>query len=558
MAATRSKFSGGGYVGLYGPSITAVLVQYEGDYRPAHTYLLAGGERVRLSRAELLGTVRRQAAALRAAGVGAGDRLALVQEDPATFVPAFLGALWVGAVPVALAPPPPVGRRDAWRDTMTALLAAVTPQMVCLSGEAEAALKPSRAVTYEALAAEAEVVGPDTAEPVEKDLNATAYLQFSSGSTGQPRAVVVSAGSLRANCRAIMIEGLRADPDRDVGVTWLPLHHDMGLAGFVLAPLTVGVPVVFLPTRAFVRDPSAWMRLMSEEHGTISFASTFAYALAARRPKPDGLNLSAVRVLGCGAEPINADVLRAFVSVYRPAGLDPCVLLPCYGLAESTLAVTFGGAGQGLRTDRVRRGPLQEHGHAEPAGADEDAFEVVECGRPFPGHEVTVVDDERWPLPERTIGEVMVAGPSVAAGYDGEPETAFMPDGRLRTGDLGYLADGSLFITGRKKDLLIVRGRNVDPQRLEWLAETVPGVRSGGVVAFTRPGAETEEVVVVAECRDEGSPEVARKIGLLAVRDLQVAVSDVVLVGAGKVPRTSSGKPRRQEARRRYLAGELR
>ena len=333
---------------------------------------------------------------------------------------------------------------------------------------------------------------------------------------------MVTRRSLAAGGEAI-VRGLSLEGERDVGVCWLPLHHDMGLIGFVCAPLLAGVPVVFLPTSAFVRDPGVWMRTVAAYRGTVTYGPTFAYGLAARRVRDvDGLDLSCLRVLGCGAEPVHAPTLERFAEAYRTAGLRPEAFTPSYGLAEATLAVSFA---HGLRT---RDG-------------------VVECGQPVPRHEVSIVDGEIW-----------VRGPSVAAGYLDEPAPeTFRPDGWLRTGDLGYLRDGALYVTGRRKDVLIVRGANTDPQHLEWAAATVPGVRESGVVAFTRPGTDTEEVVLVVECPPNAPSTVEEQVRAAVLAPLGLPVSDVVRVRPGTIPKTTSGKPRRQETRRRYLAGEL-
>jgi fatty-acyl-CoA synthase len=349
--------------------------------------------------------------------------------------------------------------------------------------------------------------------------------------------VRVTRGSLAANCAAIAA-GLGLDPARDIGVSWLPLHHDMGLVGFGCAALAAGVPVVFVPTTMFLRDPGVWMRTVSAHRGTVTFGSSFAYSLAARRVRPEEvahLDLSCLRVLGCGAEPINAAALTRFLAAYAPAGLDPAALTPAYGLAEATLAVSFAN---GLRAD---------------------AAGTVDCGRPLPGHEVAVVGAAGVPRAAGEVGEVWVRGPSVAAGYLGEPAAdAFTGDGWLRTGDLGYLdRGGNLYIVGRVKDVLVVRGVNTDPHRVEWAAATVPGVREGGVVAFTRPGPETEEVVVVAECASPARRGLPEAVRAAVTASVGLAVADVAGVPAGTIPKTTSGKPRRQETRRRYLAGEL-
>lgn len=233
--------------------------------------------------------------------------------------------------------------------------------------------------------------------------------------------------------------------------------------------------------------------------------------------------------------PVNAAAVSRFLAAYAPAGLDPAALTPAYGLAEATLAVSFAS---GLRAD---------------------ADGAVDCGRPVPGHEVAVVDAAGVPRARGETGEVWVRGPSVAAGYLGEPASdAFRRDGWLGTGDLGYLdGDGHLYITGRAKDVLVARGVSTDPHRVEWAAASVPGVREGGVVAFTRPGPETEEVVVVAECANRALPGLPEAVRVAVAESVGLAVADVVWVPAGTIPKTTSGKPRRQETRRRYLAGEL-
>jgi fatty-acyl-CoA synthase len=490
------------------------LRAYAGDPRPAHTYLRADGTARRLTRAVLHDEVVSRAAALRELGVGAGDRVAIVADEAEWFVPTFLASLWLAAVAVPLAAPPPIGRRDVWSAALGEALTKVRPKLVCARAGA-------RGDWPGVVVVDVTPSGGRTAL-VEAASRAPAYAQFTSGSTGRPRAVMVTRGSLAANCEAI-VRGLSLDGDRDVGVCWLPLHHDMGLVGFVCAPLLAGLPVVFLPTSAFVRDPGAWMRTMAAHRGTVTYGPTFAYGLAARRARDiDGLDLSRVRVLGCGAEPVHAPTLLRFAEAYGAAGLRPEAFTPSYGLAEATLAVSMA---HGLRTHNG----------------------VVDCGRTVPGQEVSIVDGEIW-----------VRGASVAAGYLDEPAPdTFRPDGWLRTGDLGYLHDGGLHVTGRRKDVLIVRGANTDPQHVEWAAATVPGVRESGVVAFTRPGADTEEVVLVVECPLNAPSTVEDQVRAAVLEPLGLSVSDVVRVRPGTIPKTTSGKPRRQETRRRYLAGEL-
>jgi fatty-acyl-CoA synthase len=391
------------------------------------------------------------------------------------------------------------------------------------------------------------------------DAEQVAYLQFTSGSTGRPRAVASTSGALLANCVGIMRDALAAEAGRDHGVSWLPLHHDMGLVGFVLAPMAVGVSVTLMTPLSFLRDPRSWMRGMAEVGGTITAAPNFAYALAARRSGPQtvaGLDLTRARVLLCGGEPVNRPTLESFIRVHEPAGLRADAVRPCYGLAEHTLALAVSPSG--LRSDRVDSDALHRRQCAVPAAAGGRTLEVVSCGHPLPGHTVRITDEAGRPCGERQVGEVWAKGPSVAGGYVGDEsvsEQVFRADGWLRTGDRGYVTDeGGLHVVGRCKDVLIVNGRNIDPQRVEWLAETVDGVRPHGAVAFTRPGVDTEEVVVLAECEPGHEPTVADAVRRVVAQHLSVPVGDVVLGRPGSVLRTTSGKPRRQQMRTAYLA----
>lgn len=536
-----------------------VLADYENDHGPAHEYLRENGEWDTVSKHDLLRGVRSAARGWREAGLRPGDRVAVEATDPHLFVRAFLGALWAGVVPVPLPPPPAAGRRAAWDAQVAAMARTARPSAIALREGTEPPAEGGRPVVLDTVVA----APPDGSAPHRPEPDETAYLQFSSGSTGTPRGVPARAAAVLANGLAIMHDGLRSDPATDRGLCWLPLHHDMGLVGFVLAPLLARVPVSFVPTRSFVRDPGVWLRSMSERRATISFAPNFAFALSARRTAADqaaALDLGHVRVLGCGAEPINHAVLQRFLDAFAPSGLEPEALMPCYGLAEATLAVTLSPPDRRYRVDHVRAAALAT-GRAVPADPAPGGVDtLVGCGPPLPGFDIVIRGDGGAALEDRAVGEVWVRGPSVAHGYvDAPDETreSFHPDGWLRTGDLGYLAEGELFVTGRVKDLLILNGRNIDPQRVEWLAETVPGVRAGGVVACTRPGPGSEELVVVAECRTSAAPGLAPAVREAVAAAMGIPVHDVVAVRPGTVPRTTSGKPRRQETRRRYLEGAL-
>ncbi|GAA2101323.1 fatty acyl-AMP ligase [Streptomyces albiaxialis] len=563
---------------MRGAWVTDIVESYEHDDGPAHEYLREDGTWASVSRRELLRGVRSAAAGWSEAGLRPGDRVVVEAADPYLFVPAFLGALWAGLVPVPVAPPPPPGRRPAWNAYVEVMAHVAQPRAIALRGGDDAPAPDGWAEKWRQVDLDAVVAAPPEAAPPphRPDGDATAYVQFSSGSTGIPRGVPARVEAVLANSLAIMRDGLDSDPATDRGLSWLPLHHDMGLVGFVLAPLVTGVPVSFVPTRGFIRDPGLWLRAMSERRATISFAPNFAYALTARRTAEEeaaALDLAHVRVLGCGAEPINPSVLERFTTAFAASGLKPESLMPCYGLAEATLAATLSPLGRGHRVDSVDPSALSA-GRAAPSDG-EAAVAVVSCGPPLPGHEVTIRDADAdtdtdpdvgtgtrgAPLDERVVGEIWLRGPSNARTYvgasDEDTAAAFGADGWLRSGDLGYLADGELFVTGRAKDLLILNGRNIDPQRVEWIAETVPGVRAGGVVACTRPGEQSEELVVVAECRTSATVGLAQALRDAVAGALALPVHDVVAVRPGTVPKTTSGKPRRGETRRQYLEGTL-
>jgi len=393
--------------------------------------------------------------------------------------------------------------------------------------------------------------------------NDLAFLQFTSGSTSQPKGVKVTHDNLAVNSRAIMFDGLRSTPE-DRGVTWLPLYHDMGLIGFVIAPVFARVQVLFLPTSSFIRRPSIWLDAVHRYRGTITFAPNFAFELATRaiqQKQSLAWDLSCVRALGCGAEPIVADVLRAFLKRFENNGLSSKITLPCYGMAEATLAVTFHDLGTPLVTDHVDVEALAG-GRAIATESDERSAEFVSCGKPFSNHELVIVDDQGKPLGDREVGEIRVRGPSITAGYFGNEEAtaAVFQDGWLCTGDLGYRAGGNLFICGRLKDLIILHGKNHYPQDIERIASKIDGIRDGQCVAFSRIGSNgAEEAVLVAESRRVGD---ARKKLVEDVVDavrteLGVTLAEVALINGGTLPKTSSGKVRRRETKSRLERGEL-
>jgi fatty-acyl-CoA synthase len=554
------------------PNLVAALDASHGMTTKGYTFLDRDSNEQFYSFERLREEAMRRAAHFRSYGLKKGDRLAMVLPEGEDFVPTFLGAVWAGIVPVPLYPPLSLGKLDSYVSTLVSILNKAKPTHLVTNDKIQSVLwtglskVPSvkGVITAEELRQPAPA-GADTAkaEVSEDDL---CFLQFTSGSTSTPKGVAVTHGNLRANAWAIMRDGLQTDTDKDHGVSWLPLYHDMGLIGFVIAPMFHRVSVTFIPTLTFVRNATIWLRTIHKVKGTISFAPNFAYALAVKRAKPEqiaSLDLSSMRHFGCGAEPINPTTMRSFVETFSKSGLKPHALLPCYGMAEATLAISFIGLEEDLSTDVIDVDAYQQDRRAEPAHVDlvktGKAQEFVCCGKTFPKHEVGIFDDEGKRLADRRIGEIWVRGPSVAKGYYEDPEATqkTFGNGWLKTGDYGYLVNGNVFITGRKKDIIIINGRNYDPQRMEWLVDELPEVRKGSTVAFSRPGQGSEELVIVVETRTQEAEKLKELVKQVINENLQLTPADVFLAPVGSLPKTSSGKLQRAKTRLQYLDGTL-
>jgi fatty-acyl-CoA synthase len=539
------------------PELLERLAGSDGD---AHRYR-DGNSTTELTHGELIAEADGISRGMQQLGIKPSDRVGLVLYQPRDFVPAFLGCIRGGFIPVPLYPPTTVGRLDAWVRTTGKMLAAAEASLLLADAQVAIALSCLRdeVPTLREVVSVSEL--PDGGElrgtpVVDGDV---CFLQFTSGSTTAPRGVRVTHGSLWANACAIIVDGLSMTPE-DRGVSWLPLYHDMGLIGFVMAPLVTRTPITFLTTLDFLKRPDSWVRALSEERGTISFAPNFGYALTTRRTKSvDGLDLSAVRVMGCGAEPIQPDIIDRFFDRFRDAGLRRSAFLSCYGLAESTLAVTFAAMDDELEVDRVDLNSESRTSDASPASDGQGLISVVSCGRPLPGHRVSILGPSEDTLSDRRIGEIFVEGPSVADGYwnDEEGSGRVFVGGGVKTGDLGYLSSGKLHVVGRIKDTIIIGGRNYDPASIEMAASNVDGVRTGSVAAFSLPGDLTDRIVIAAEHRDGDSSELKKNIVRAVQRDLGLTVSDVAILEVGSLPKTTSGKLQRSAAKEQYLEGTL-
>jgi fatty-acyl-CoA synthase len=517
----------------------------------------------------------RYGGALQALGLARGDRVALILSDNADFVFAFLGAIRAGIVPVPIYPPTGIGKLAGYLDNTLHIVDRSGAKLLLTSGDIKKVLGTiqARAPGLEkVVAVEGVRRMREELRPAKVGLDDTCFLQFTSGSTSRPKGVVLTHRNLAANVRAIMQLGLGVRDSVDSGASWLPLYHDMGLIGFVIAPLYHVNTITFLPPLAFLKRPVRWLETISRHRASVSFGPNFAYALCVKRIKESemaGLDLSTWHVAGCGAEPIRAENLRAFADRFAPVGFTGRAFVCCYGMAESTLAVSFSKLGGGVMTDVVNGDALWSSGRAEPTAAGaETATAIVDCGEAFEGHEIEVfaLDDEasERPLGDREVGELRLRGPSLMAGYFNEPELTreAFAGGWLKTGDIGYLAGGRVHICGRSKELIIVNGRNYYPQDLEWEAGKVPGVRKGNVVAFgtMKPTNDRERVVICFETSVVGDEEKQAQTGevrRVVQQALGLTVDDVVSLGAGVLPKTSSGKLQRSKTRELYEAGVL-
>ncbi|MFD1332571.1 fatty acyl-AMP ligase [Methylopila musalis] len=500
---------------------------------------------------------------LLAAGLTPGDRVALIAETEADFVRLFFACGHARLVPAPMPLPMAFGGREAYLAHIRRMIeradaaAAFAPAPLKAWLEEAAAGLPLRICGALADLPEAAVEG-DLPRPAPEDL---AYLQFSSGSTQFPKGIMVTHAALMANATAISRHGLQTTP-ADRCVSWLPFYHDMGLVGFLLTPVVAGLSVDYLATRDFARRPLMWLELIARNRATISYSPSFGFELCAQRAATldlKDLDLSSWRVAGIGGDMIRPHILRRFVERFGPHGFRADALTPSYGMAEATLALSFAPLGEGLRAENLDLDALENDGVATPASEGARAREFVLCGPALPGHALELRDPAGAAVPPGGVGRVFARGPSLMTAYfrDAGATAEAVSDGWLDTGDLGYLADGQIVITGRAKDLILVNGRNVWPQDLEWAAEReIPGLRSGDVAAFSVDGAEGEEVAALVQCR-LSDPEARAKLvedvaGLLRQR---FGVPVVVrLVGAHALPVTSSGKLSRSRARELYRA----
>ncbi len=534
------------------PSLCAALDYAAGGEAGFNFFDSRGVLRHVLSHARLRAEAMVFARHLAGAGLARGERLLLVAETSPAFCVAFFGAQYAGVVPVPVSTPVGMGSKVTFIEQLARQAASCAAAGILAPAELAAYAREAATASGARLAGTVEDVlarTPSSAELQPLSAGEACYVQFSSGSTRTPQGIDIRQDQLMANIDA-SIAAQRLGPE-DSGVSWLPFYHDMGLIGFVLAPLCAQRSIDLLSPQDFARRPMQWLSLIARRRATITYSPSFGYDLAVRRAARQAgtdLDLSCLRLAGIGADMIQPAILDRFAETFAAAGFDRRAFLPSYGMAEVCVGLSFREPFSGVRLDRF----------ADPQSGRVRDF--VLCGKPIAGHAVEIRDRDGRALGERAIGRLFVRGPSVMPGYvrpaaDGDSP---LRDGWLDSGDLGYWCDGELVITGRAKDLIIVNGRNVWPQDIEWAVGALDLGGRGECCAFSIEVDDTEKVIVLAEHRPETVPEREAVAGLIreAVKQTTGLESQVVLVGRRPgLPRTTSGKLARGAARKRYLAG---
>jgi len=544
-------------------------------------HLLEGDSGQDITYAKLLEASLRVAAGLKARGLEPNETVAIMLPTSSDFFYSFFGVMLAGGIAVPIYPPARPDKIEEYVRRQVKILHNAEVRFLITWDRAKSvsnlmglSLPTLRGVTS---VTELERVGSDSGlRPAARDVDASdiAFIQYTSGSTGDPKGVILTQSNVLANVRGIG-GAVRFRPD-DVVVTWLPLYHDMGLIGSWLFSVYYGAPITVLSPLDFLARPERWLWALHDSGGTLCPAPNFAYELCARKIREDalpGLDLSRWRVAINAGEAVLPDTLARFTERFAPYGFRPEAYVPCYGLAESSVALTFPAVDRKPIIDTIERRAYSREGHAEPAspaagnngaGNDPDVLRFIANGTPLPGHEVQLVDDEGRVVGERVQGRIFFRGPSRTPGYYRNPKATSAvidAEGWMDSGDLGYWAGGELFVTGRAKDLIIRAGHNIVPQEIEAATAEVKGVRRGCVAAFGSrdPRSGTERVVVVAETRETRAQERKRIKAEIGHRVAAAGVPPdrVVLAPPGAIPKTSSGKIRRHETKRLYESGKL-
>lgn len=526
------------------------------------------GQQQIITYGQLYKTSLRVANGLRQRGLKEGETVAIMQPTHPDFFYSFFGTLYAGGIPVPIYPPFRAHMLEAYAKTEAHILNNAEVRFLLTFSQAEnlsrilQAFVPSlkEVTTIDALIRDDILTSPFSAKS-----DSFAFIQYTSGSTNEPKGVLLTHYNLISNIYAYgKAANITSD---DVAVSWLPLYHDMGLIGMWLGSLYHGVPLVLMTPFSFLNRPERWLWAIHYHRGTLSGAPNFAYDLCIRKIDPafiEGLDLSSWRIAANGAEKIYSQTLERFANKFIPYGFKRNVLLPVYGLAESTVALTISPIGREFRVDYVNRDIFERERRAIPTN-DKNALDFVSCGKVLEGHEIRIVDDEDNVLPERFVGGLQFRGPSSMQGYYNNSRATqgvYHQGGWFDSGDFAYLADGELFITGRRKDLIIKAGRNIYPAEIEEVTGKIEGVRQGCVTAFGITEAEqsTEKLIVVAETYEKTTAkrqEIIDKIQDELSSTLDIVPDRIVLVAPRTVPKTSSGKLQRAACKTMYIEGRL-
>ncbi|MGD8412927.1 MAG: AMP-binding protein [Candidatus Latescibacterota bacterium] len=512
----------------------------------------------------------RVAAGLQHRGLRKGDAVAIMLPTGEDYFFSFMGILMAGGTPVPIYPPARKAQIEDHLRRHQSILGNCRATTLITIKEAKplARILKAHVGSLQDVATVAEVAsGAGEVEPQPVAADDLAFLQYTSGSTGNPKGVMLTHNNLLANIR-VMSQTAIAD-DTDVIVSWLPLYHDMGLIGTWMCSMYNAVPFVLMSPIDFITRPERWLWAIHRYKGTLSAAPNFAYELCLKRLDDEileGLDLSSWRMAFNGAEPVSPSTIDRFCDRFAPYGFRRETLTPVYGLAECSVGLTFPPIGRGQRVDKIRRDPFSRRGEAIPAaeGDDASALQFVGCGMPLRGHEIRIVDPAGVELPERREGRIQFRGPSATKGYFENPEATkkLVHGDWLESGDLGYMVGGEIFVTGRKKDIIIRAGRNIYPSELEEAVGGVPGVRKGNVAVFgaVDESSGTEMLVVLAESREtdpSAHEKIRTDINARAADLIGTPVDDIVLTPPQTVPKTSSGKIRRAASRELYEKGQV-
>jgi acyl-CoA synthetase (AMP-forming)/AMP-acid ligase II len=552
---------------LKGATLPEILLKLESCTRWGARFVSPSEEATFYPYQDVLHRAQKSAAALQARGLRRGDRVALILSTSIEFFDSLLGVQLAGGIPVALYPPFRLGKLDEYFARLRKMLTKIGAKYLITEGRIRKLLGPGVVGVEslrEVLDAKDLQTGGERWQPVDVDPEQAAFLQFSSGTTVEPKAVIVTHRNLLANL-TMMQQCLvyRGEEEIDNGcVCWLPLYHDMGLVGCLYLGMYYPGTVTYMGPDTFLARPAIWLRTLSRYKSAISPAPHFAYSLCATKIKDaemEGIDLSHWRAALNGAEPIESDGVQRFTERFARWGFQPAAMTPVYGLAEAGLGVTFTDLDDLPHFTEFSREGLWNGGTAHPGAGRR----IVSVGRALPSIDVAIFDDQEQRVPDGRVGRIWVKGPSITKGYWESPElTANIIHGDwLDTGDLGFFYEGDLYIAGRAKDLIIIRGRNYAPQEMEELLLDVEGVRKGCAVAVsTMIEGEGEQLIILAEKdprHKRPDEEVIAEINHCILTGISLRPRDVELLESGTLPRTSSGKLRRSEALRQFLAGEL-